>query len=204
MKAMLAALLALLILTGSSHAQSKLQTFNATAVEVESSELMQTWGEGCSFYCAILSATERASSTLPPRNRLRYDAGQAHDFNLNTAWVEGSADHGIGQFLEYIVEPTGDSQEVTGLTILNGYRKSRELWQDNSRVKRLKMYVNGKPYGIINLQDAYNYQTVEVGHVKLKPQQKTVLKFEILEVYKGRKYSDTAITEIELEGCCAH
>lgn len=51
----------------------------------------------------------------------------------------------------------------TGLTIFNGYRKSKELWRDNSRVKRLKMYVGGKTYGVIHLKDAYNYTLRVVG-----------------------------------------
>jgi hypothetical protein len=68
----------------------------------------------------------------------------------------------------------------------------------------LKIYVDGRPHGVVDLKDAYNYQTVEIGEIKLKPGKNTAIRFEILDVYKGRKYSDTAITEIELEGCCVH
>lgn len=199
-------LLSLLIFTVNSPAQTKLPTFNAVVVEKEDPEWIRDWGVGCSFYCANFSHTEQASSTLPQRNKLRYGAGQAHDFKLDTAWVEGKEGDGIGEFLEYIIdtsEHTGNNLRVTELTIFNGYRKSKELWRDNSRVKRLKMYVNGKPYAIISLQDAYNYQTVGVGEIELKPK-RTTLRFEIMEVYKGRKYSDTAITGIELDGCCTH
>lgn len=199
-------LLSLLIFAADATAQAKLPTFNATVVEKENPEWIAEWGVGCSFYCANFSHTERASSALSRRGKLKYDAGQAHDFNLETAWVEGKEGDGIGEFLEYVIdtsEHTGDNLKVTELTIFNGYRKSRELWRDNSRVKRLKMYVNGKPYAIIGLKDAYNYQVVEVGEIELK-QKRTTLRFEIMEVYKGRKYSDTAITGIELEGCCAH
>ena len=203
MKIILIFLLSLLIFTVNSLAQGGLPNFAAVAVEKEEEYVPNE----CSFYCANFSVTERASSTLPHRDKLRYNAKQAQDHNLNTAWVEGSAGDGVGEFLEYIVDTSehvgDDPLKVTGLRIYNGYRKSRELWRDNSRVKRLKMYVNGKPYAIINLQDAFNHQTVEVGTIELKAK-KTTLKFEIVEVYKGRKYSDTAITEIELDGCCAH
>lgn len=203
MKTGLIFLLSLLIFTVNSLAQTKLPTFAAQAIEKEGEYFP---GE-CSFYCANFSHIERASSTLPHRDKLRYDARQAQDHDLNTAWVEGSEGDGIDEFLEYIIDTSehkgADPLKVTELRIYNGYRKSKELWRDNSRVKRLKMYVNGKPYAIINLEDAYNYQTVEVGTIQLKPK-KTTLRFEIMEVYRGRKYSDTAITEIELEGCCAH
>jgi hypothetical protein len=203
MKATVLFLLSLHVFTVNTLAQAALPTFDAYAVEEEG----EYFPEECSFYCANFSHTEGASSNLPRRDRLRYDAGRAHDRDLNTAWVEGGEGDGVGEFLEYTIDTSkhqGDSLlKVTGLRIYNGYRKSKELWQDNSRVKRLKMYVNGKPYAIISLKDAYNCQTVELGTVELKPE-KTMLKFEIMEVYKGRKYSDTAITEIELDGCCAH
>lgn len=207
MKTILILLLSLLILTVDPLAQAGLPTFVAHVVEKEDPEEMEFWGGECSFYCADFSHTERASSALPHRARLRYDAAQAHDFKLDTAWVEGKEGDGIGEFIEYTLEAperTGDDLKVTGLIVFNGYRKSRELWQDNSRVKRLKMYVDGKAHAVINLEDAYNYQTVEVGAVRLKPKKKTTLRFEIMDVYKGRKYSDTAITEIELTGCCVH
>jgi len=206
MKPALAFILTLLIVPLGAPAQSKLSVFSASVVEQEDPEWIKDWGAGCSFYCAGFSVATKASSSLPHRDKLRYGAGQAHDFNLNTAWVEGVEGDGIGEFLEYSIDASeaGKDLTLTGLTIFNGYRKSKELWQDNSRVKQLKMYVDTKPYGVINLKDAFNYQTVEIGETPLKMNKKTIVRFEITEVYKGRKYSDTAITEIELEGCCAH
>jgi hypothetical protein len=200
-------LLSLLIFTADSLAQAKLPTFNATVAEYPALYEIDEEGRECSFYCANFSVTERASSTLRRRGKLRYDAGRVHDRDLKTAWVEGSRGDGVGQFIEYVIDVSDhkgdDPLKVTGLHFYNGYRKSRASWRDNSRVKRLKMYVNGKPYAVINLKDAYSYQAVELGTVELK-RKKTVLRFEIMEVYKGRKYSDTAIAEIELDGCCAH
>ena len=175
-------LLSLLILTVNPPARAGLPTFNAYAVEEEEEYFP---GE-CSFYCANFTHTVNSSSNLPRHDQLRYDAERAHDSDLNTAWVEGKEGDGVGEYLEYVIDTSehkGDNLlKVTGLRIYNGYRKSRELWQNNSRVKRLKMYVNGKPYAIINLKDSYNYQTVEVGEVELRPK-KTTLKFEIMEVY---------------------
>lgn len=203
MKTVAIFLLSLLIFAANPQAQATLPTFDAVAAEEEG----EYFPEECSFYCANFTHTESASSALPHRDKLRYDATRAHDRDLNTAWVEGSAGDGVGEFLEYAIDTSehqgDDPLKVTGLGICNGYRKSKELWRDNSRVRRLKMYVNGKPYAIINLQDSYNCQSVEVGAVELKPK-KTILRFEIMEVYKGSKYSYTAITEIELDGCCAH
>lgn len=200
---------ALVFLTASfpPSVQTKLPVFGAAVVEKEDPAEMEDWGLGCSIYCALDAVTQRASSSLAHRRGLKYGPEQAHDFKLNTAWVEGADGDGVGEFLEYTIDLSASenpSLTVTSLTVFNGYRKSRELWQDNSRVKRLKMYVDGKPYGLVDLKDAYNFQTVGVGEIRLPPKKRTVLRFEIVEVYKGRKYADTAITELELDGGGAH
>ena len=203
MKTILLVLLLLPIFAVSSLAQTRLPTFDTYVSGGEIWQEIEDVTE-CSFYCANFSVTERASSSLPSRAKLKYGAAQAQDNEVGTAWVEESEGYGVGEFLEYIITTPQPDLRITGLNILNGYRKSKESWHNNSRVKRLKLYVNGKPYGVIELKDSYNYQGVEIGKVKLKPNGKTILRFEIMEVYKGRKYSDTAITQIELEGCCAH
>jgi hypothetical protein len=197
-------LVSFLIVAGVAPAQNRLPVFDAAVIEKEDPREIEEWGVGCSFYCAVFSVKTQASSSLPHRNRLKYDAEQAHDFNLNTAWVEGKEGDGIGESLVYTIAGLESELKITSLTIFNGYRKSRELWEDNSRVKQFRIHVDGKPYGLINLKDAYDYQTVEIGQIQLKPGKTTTLKFEILAVYKGRKFADTAISEIELEGCCAH
>src|SRR6185503_13585067 len=117
------------------------------------------------------------------------------------------AGYGIGEYLEYTYDLTGLSYTrlaVTSITLFNGYRKTKGLWQDNSRVKSLKLSVNGKPYGIIRLKDKYNFQTAGIGKIKLLPGRKTVLRFEIMEIYKGDKYADTAIAELEFDGIGHH
>ncbi|HZH90838.1 MAG TPA: hypothetical protein VEX70_09525 [Pyrinomonadaceae bacterium] len=203
MKTIMIFLLTLPLLTVSSLAQTRLPTFDTY---VDGGDTWQEYEDAteCSFYCANFSVTERASSSLPSRARLKYGGAQAHDNEVGTAWVEGSKGYGVGEFLEYVITTAQPDLRVTGLSILNGYRKSKESWRDNSRVKRLKLYVNGKPHGVIELKDSYNYQEVKIGNVKLTPNGKTILRFEIMEVYKGRKYSDTAITAINLDGCCTH
>lgn len=143
MKTILILLLSLIIFAVNSLGQARLPILGAFVVEQEEEYVPNE----CSFYCANFSVTERASSTLPHRDKLRYDARQVQDHNLKTAWVEGSEGDGVGEFLEYIIDTSehkgDDPLKVTSLGIYNGYRKSRESWRDNSRVKRLKMYVNG-------------------------------------------------------------
>jgi hypothetical protein len=196
----------LLIFSLSLQARTDLRVFSATVVEREDPEAIENWGSDCSIYCAI-SPTVSASSNLPPKGSLKYGAEQAHDFDLKTAWVEGKDDDGIGEYLEYTYDLTDLSDSrlaLTSITLFNGYRKTRELWKDNSRVKSLKLYVNGKPYAIIRLKDKYNFQTAAIGRIKLAQGRKTLLRFEIMEIYKGDKYADTAIAELEFDGTGHH
>ena len=105
------------------------------------------------------------------------------------------------------------------ININNGFCKSKTTYNNNNRVKKARIYVYDIPLidaqigtyvkddtvpleiGVyeINLEDTMTLQTFfhkvtlkntsKEGHVGL------FFKFEILEVYKGEKYSDTCISE---------
>ncbi len=65
--------------------------------------------------------------------------------------------------------------------------------------------MNGKPFDILNLEDSKSDQTFDLGTFgHNKNGTDLVLKFEILEVYKGEKFNDTAITEIYFDGIDVH
>ena len=81
--------------------------------------------------------------------------------------------------------------------------KSQTAWQNNSRVKKLKVYVNNKPYAFLNLEDSRSEQTFNIAPLTDKKKQWT-MKFEIVEVYKGEKYDDTALSEIYFDGMDVH
>ncbi len=154
---------------------------------------------GCSWYCGGGNYKIKASSSLGDS----YKAEFANDLSYKTAWVEGKKDEGIGEYLEYYFK--NDSPRITEIIISNGYMKSEETWKNNNRVKKLKLYVNGVPFGILNLKDSRTDQYFSVGTLgHNKNGTDLVLKFEILEVYKGSKYNDTAITEIYFDGIDVH
>jgi hypothetical protein len=80
-------------------------------------------------------------------------------------------------------------------------------------VKKLKMYVNNKPYAILNLKDERALQTFKVEPLgsanredfeALKRKPDWTLKFEIMEVYKGLKYDDVVISELFFDGLDVH
>jgi len=157
-----------------------------------------------------------ASSYLKSNNAsINYLPENAHDGDLSTAWVEGVKGYGTGEYLVYYFEHT--MARITEVRVANGYVKTDKTWRENSRVKKLKMYVDDEPFAILNLEDNSNEQIFKFEPIGYKRPADIesddwyfsekyarlpawTLKFEILEVYKGDKYDDTAITQIYFDG----
>ncbi|MCU0392806.1 MAG: hypothetical protein MUE81_16985 [Thermoflexibacter sp.] len=161
-------------------------------------------GGSCSWYCGGDSYKQVASSTLKSTGSINYNASNAHDLSYKTAWVEGVQGDGIGEYLAYYFK--NSCPRVTEIIVSNGYVKSDKAWKENSRVKTLKLYINDKPYAILNLMDTKADQSFELGEPvgRYQDGKDMILKFEILSTYKGDKYSDTAITEIFFDGIDVH
>ncbi|HRG22945.1 MAG TPA: hypothetical protein PLL23_01080 [Chitinophagaceae bacterium] len=163
---------------------------------------------GCSWYCGGNVTGFKASSSLAPVNNISYSANKAHDFDITTAWVEGKIGHGIGEYIEYTIDMTPDNASknlgITQIILANGYKKTKTTWQENARVKKLKMVVNGKPYGMLELLDAFEFQVIDIGKIMLPPRNITTIRFEIVEVYPGSKFQDTAISELLFDGVGVH
>ena len=163
--------------------------------------LSHFYSYNCSWYCGGQIDSVTASSALADR----YAAEKAHDFSIVTAWVEGVEGNGEGEYLRYSFP--GTCPRITTVLIHNGYVKNWDVWRDNGRVKKLLMYYNDKPYVVLNLQDTMNLQSFNVGILGYEDRDTAPawsIKFEILEVYPGKKYEDTAITEIYFDGIDVH
>jgi hypothetical protein len=139
-----------------------------------------------------------ASSVLAPAPPNNYYVENAHDFDLSTAWVEGKEDDGIGESISYFFK--ANSPPVTEVLIYNGYLKNASAWENNNRVKALKMYVDDEFVAILKLSDTSGLQKFQLGQEYQSNTGDMEIRFEIMAVYKGNKYSDTAITEIEFDG----
>ncbi len=172
------------------------------------------------------------SSALKRQGENEYGAYSISDLSFQTAWVEDVKGYGIGEFVTFHFQPM--HPRITTVIIANGYIKSKEIWKNNSRVKQLKMYLNNKPFAILNLKDVHASQTFEIPTIgyeithhlnndgttwykykdkngrtvksyhKNSELQPSLIRFEILSVYKGDKYTDTAITEIYFDGLDMH
>ncbi len=165
--------------------------------------------KGCSWYCGGYVKSIFASSELKENNGINYNPKNAHDFDKNTAWIEGKSDYGIGEFIEYHFNFDKYKKYDGGLGInkillANGYKKSKQVWENNSRIKQLKVYLNDKPYAILNLLDSFEIQIIEIEEIKFPANKTTKLKFEITQVYKGKKYKDTAISLLMFDGTGVH
>ncbi len=144
--------------------------------------------------CVESVSSDRASSTLASQGKNNYDLKNLSDYNPMTAWVEGKSDYGIGEYFE-----------VTGMnvnTIYNGYQSTANNWKNNSRVKRFKVYKDNKPLCLLDLTDEMGVQIFELPRTADESNASHRFRFEIVDVYKGLKYSDVAISEIQLTQCC--
>ena len=161
----------------------------------------------CSWYCGGEVQRVTASSHLKAQGQFNYLPKNAHDFNHESAWVEGAQGQGIGEWIEY--EFAGACPRVTGVKLLPGYVKTKAAWEANSRPHYLKMYYNGKPVCILDVQDARGMQCFDLekyGPFGYNNADKPTwrLRFEIRDVYPGKKYQDTASSELEFDGIDVH
>ncbi len=186
--------------------ESELSEQDKELCERAEEEMAHFYSPACSWYCAGIIDTVKASSFLSER----YIGQNAHDFSTVNAWVEGVPGSGIGEYLEYTFPAS--CPRITHVLILNGYIKNKTVWRNNARVKQLLMYYNGEPYAILELDDTRDVQKFDVGLLGFyRPGAKDqsgepdwTIRFEILEIYPGDKYEDTAITEIYFDGIDDH
>ncbi|MBN1435333.1 hypothetical protein JW921_11270 [Candidatus Fermentibacterales bacterium] len=169
-----------------------------------------------------------ASSGLPDYGTRTYTAGNLMDGELETAWVEGVPGSGLGEmitiqaplFEDYLTDDQVYNEEgdpgidtmpwpLISITILNGYQASQELWEANERVKTLLVDLNGRILCTMELEDTMLPQTFDLYELQeaLGPDCPALvlddggfIRFEIVDVYPGTLYEDTAISEILLIG----
>jgi len=76
--------------------------------------------------------------------------------------------------------------------------ENEQSWENYSRIKKLRLYVNNKVYADLNLEDVKSKQIFNVGMLEEKNKD-MFLRFEILEVYPGRFSDKAAISELEFD-----
>ena len=138
-----------------------------------------------------------------------YSAKNLLDGNYSTPWVEGASDFGKKQKIQLKLYGNPSKfnsynyENITHLYLLNGFRKNEKTYYENNRIKTLRLWVNGKDCGTVELKDKpfrtvndfnFAYEADLLNSERLW-NVKTI-EIEILDVYKGTKYNDTCISEI--------
>jgi hypothetical protein len=130
-----------------------------------------------------------ASSVLPAVRGITYGPERMFDRKADTAWTEGVAGDGVGQYIQINFDKP---LPVRGLQITNGYPKSGNIYKWNGRVRQLSIATSGGATGRFTLKDNGKPQFVPVpgtGAIAW-------LRLTIRSVYRGEKYRDTTIAEI--------
>lgn len=160
-------------------------------------------GVGCSWYCGGGPYKITASSYLKDQGKITYLPDNVHDFDLFTAWVPENTNGSVGTKINFHFKPF--APRVNEIFIWNGYIKNIDLWKANSRVAKFKLIINGQPKAILELEDINNTQSFKIDPIQSTDSTKDlVLTLEIIEVYKGTKYDDVAISEINFSGLDVH
>lgn len=117
---------------------------------------------GCSWYCGGYPFKIDASSTLAPQGKYTYDANNAFDSNISTAWVEGAKDDGIKESLTFYFDE--NCPPLTKVCIHNGFAFNDAVWQQNNRVKEITLKINGMDFAVLNLKDTWKPQWFTLPH----------------------------------------
>ena len=157
-------------------------------------------------------------SVLKPVGKINYGPLNLVDGDINTAWVEGSKGSGIGDIFTFY--NPASLHKVKSISVINGYAKNDKTFKENNRVSLIKVtveyhynqdfknvdnyegvsdYFNGKVTTkveyVFSLKDTADEQTIILDAPILTSE----LTIEILDVFKGEKYDDTAITEVAFQ-----
>ena len=157
-----------------------------------------------------------ASSLLPADDNSgsNYGTDNLFDGKYDTAWVEGIKGPGIGQWIELDL----DKVSLSAIGIMNGYTKNSNLYYANNRIKKLKLEIQWDNWGTqdggrdsveiqlepkqfkelnLNAPAPFISWLADFGDGYNRAQQ---IRLTILDVYPGKKYDDTPITELFIIG----
>jgi hypothetical protein len=121
--------------------------------------------------------------------------------DITRPWVEGAEGPGIGEFLRTRRSNIDNSEGHRHFLIINGFFSPSQpsLYYDNCRIKKLLMRGFDQQgrlryEGVKELADTPNLQYIS-SVISL-----AVIEFEILEVYPGNRFEDTAISGLFHDG----
>lgn len=124
-----------------------------------------------------------------------YHPNYVGDDDAKTAWVEGSAGSGAGEWLRLQVTPLEGTTTVR-LKIRNGYQKSKGLFAANARAKDVVVrLLPSKTELKATLADKDGWQELTINQAA-GPMRAVELK--VGSVYEGTKYKDLCISDVQV------
>ncbi|MEI6874331.1 MAG: hypothetical protein WCL50_04280 [Spirochaetota bacterium] len=138
--------------------------------------------------------TVTASSTLPDAKKPgHYAVDKVYDGDPRSAWVEGKDDDGIGEWIEFSMEPPVAASEFR---IMPGYFVSG-VWKENNRVKAAAIEVTDDTGAKFTLPATFTDTMGQQRIYGLPGGYRRIsrLRLTITDVYRGTKYRDTAISD---------
>jgi len=143
------------------------------------------------------------SSELPDQGEYQYDYGNLFDSNPATAWVEGSAGDGTGEWIEVELP---EAYHLGFIAVLNGYQSSREAYEANGRAAEISctlFFTDGSTESrTVDLEDlTWDELSIDPcrGYQRIydsgMPREVDRFRLEISDIYPGSIYSDMCISE---------
>ena len=142
-----------------------------------------------------------ASKELGSQGKFTFGSDNVSDDDPTTAWVpdpNGIEDYPMGT---KIVAEGPEYNEA--IDILNGYQYSTEIFDVNSRIKRIALYVDGQYWFEVELSDVMGPQKIALPEINLNMGDgggSVTIMLEVLELYPGSKYPEYGISGIYTRG----
>lgn len=140
----------------------------------------------------LTGGTLEVSSQLTGKSGTVYGASYLMDGDTKTPWQEGVEGDGIGEKITYQPE---EGAAVCVIRIYPGNGRSESAFQENNRPETMTLSMDGKEQ-ILKLDDAGQFYTFS----SKKPVKAKEITLTIDSVYKGSKWQDTCISELEFYG----
>lgn len=148
-----------------------------------------------------LETTVGSESKAENLGDISFDAKNTLDANMKTAWL--TPNNGKNDLIEFVIdleEVDVTSATLFSIAVFNGWRKDYQTWKDYSRIKKLSLTINDKPYAEVTLEDTYKMQTIDLEKMKLDKTRRYRFRFRILEMYPGKKHERVAISDVQFIG----
>ena len=138
---------------------------------------------------------------LDKNNPFKYSAQNAYDGDPSTSYVEDTEDDLFKiEFLHYNYHSNFVDDWFTKFKVINGYASTSDLYSNNNRIKEF-IVENENENGDFEILSRFNCKdnTMDYQFFDLEPNL-FYFGLTVNKIYKGIKYDDTALAEIDFYG----